>query len=254
MSYVAPKPPSDFFKEKSARHSQSDGKYSSIPPKLMKITRVSSIHGCGSSSSSGSGHTRDDRRRRDDHRGSRDRAFSPPRSSYYNAAPAFMSTMPPVCPPEPTRVWPVPENILDCSVESCAMRDASDIGMESAVDRRKRIALQNNMNYETLESTWIGDRWNVRTDLFNPEGFPNFLLNVDVWKPLLETYFHWFCIPRSACTRVWEEIVDNLLKIPKGMGMDVPFQAWAFGCLCKFHLEDRKMEIRREYDPQHPSM
>lgn len=242
MSYVAPKPPSDFFSEKSPHYSRSDSHrkhISSVPPKLMRISRYSP----GQIPSS---QDREDRRRRDDHRGSRDRDRSPSRPSYYSA-----STMPPVCPPEPTRVWPVPENVLDCTVESCAIPSPTS---ESVKDRRKRIALQNNMQYDVLEPVWIGDRWNVKANLFNPDGSPGFLLNVDVWKQLIETYFHWYCIPRSACTRVWEEIVDNLLKIPKEMGMDVPFQAWAFGCLCKFHLEDRKMEMRREYDPQHPSM
>lgn len=105
-----------------------------------------------------------------------------------------------------------------------------------------------------LRTSWLGECANVKNDLFNAQGGPNFLLTVDVWKPLIRTYFAWFSIPRSQCTRIWGDIVDCLLKLPDG-SMDAVFQSWAFGCLCKFHLEDRKMRetaSRDEYDPEKP--
>ena len=147
----------------------------------------------------------------------------------------------------------MPGNVLECATEPCAP--------ESTVDRRKRVATENDMRYDALQSVWTGDLADAKRHLFNPEGFPRFMLTLEVWKPLIRAYFHWFSIPRSACTRVWEDIVDGLLKLPEGgERMDAEFQAWAFGCLCKFHLEDRRNEERARsergggYDPDRPSI
>jgi hypothetical protein len=52
-----------------------------------------------------------------------------------------------------------------------------------------------------------------------------------------------------------------LLKLPGfEQNADLAFQAWVFGCLCKFHLEDSKnrrlakSQATEEYNPQHPDL
>ena len=259
MSYVAPTPPDDFYRDRNQhhRHGSRHRQPAPMPPKLIR--RGSDRHiESGPTRYSESGSVRCSERDRSD-------MSSMNVSSSLNVsqigAPSTLSMRPPPPPPpsvpkssgqEATRTWPVPDNVLDCTVGSCAVVD-----QETTVDRRKRVASENGMQYEALASVWTGDVADAKAHLFTPEGFPRFLLALEVWKLLIKTYFHWFQIPRSSCTRTWEEIVDNLLKMPQGSVMDVSFQAWAFGCLCKFYLEDRKREIRKdyeEYDPDHPSM
>lgn len=211
MSYVAPTPPDDFYRDKSQRHRHSR-QPAAIPPKMVKCPL--------------------------------------PR---YDAPPPVVPPPPPAAAQaytaassgqEATRMWPVPGNVLDC-MATCAY--------EPSIDRKKRIADENNMQFGMLEPVWTGNFADVNRHLFTPEGSPRFTLTLDVWKPLIRTYFHWFMIPRIMCTRVWEEIVNNLLKLPPD-AMDVAFQAWAFGCLCKFHLEDKMRKEHAEYDPQHPML
>jgi hypothetical protein len=122
---------------------------------------------------------------------------------------------------------------------------------------RSKIAEDNGLKYADLEQAWTGDRPDVSAHFFQWDGSPKFFLLVDIWKPLLRAYFAWYGIPREQCTRVWGDIVDHLLSMEQGHGPLPPdFALWAYGCLCRFYLEDRKKitnPVTEEYDPENPA-
>jgi hypothetical protein len=108
-------------------------------------------------------------------------------------------------------------------------------------DRLLRILAENKLDPAIIEPVWTEPWPDVKRHLFVPHTTsPRFLLDVDVWKPVINAYFAWYCIPREQCTHVWTDIVDMLLRLPPGMSGNADFRAWAYGCLCKFYLEDRK--------------
>lgn len=110
-------------------------------------------------------------------------------------------------------------------------------------ERLSKILAENNLNPALIEPLWTEPWPDVKTHLFDPAtGLPRFVLNVEVWKPVIKAYFAWYCIPREQCTHVWADIVDMLLRLPLDTSGDSEFKVWAYGCLCKFFLEDRKRQ------------
>ena len=118
--------------------------------------------------------------------------------------------------------------------------------------KRGRIAFENGLEGSLLAAAWEGNSMNVSKHLFRPDGTPIFDLQLDIWKRVINAYFAWFEIPRNMCTATWEEIIDGLLQMPPQYKMELDFQAWAFRCLCLFHLQDRKKKkpTVEEYDPE----
>jgi hypothetical protein len=124
--------------------------------------------------------------------------------------------------------------------------------------RRSRCAAENGMSYNELAAAWPGKKKDPKSHFFYPNGAVRWVTTVDVWKPLVRAYFGWFAIPRSECTSVWGDIVDGLLAIESRFPdkpLSPEFSAWAYACLCKFYLQDRKKALATvEYDPDHPGM
>lgn len=123
--------------------------------------------------------------------------------------------------------------------------------------RRSKIADDNGLRYADLEQAWTGPSPNVAAHFFQADGTPRFMVVVDIWKPLVRAYFAWYGIPREQCTRIWADLVDQLLALEQRVGTPMPcdFAAWAYGCLCRFYLDDRKkitLSVTEEYDPEAP--
>lgn len=117
--------------------------------------------------------------------------------------------------------------------------------------RKSGIANGNGLKIEDLEAAWQGKYPNVAAHLFFPNGAPRFLLSLDIWKPLMRAYFAWFSIPRDKCTVIWGDIVNCIIRAEQEMQIPTEFTSWAYGCLCRFYLEDRKQQA---YDPDKPEM
>jgi hypothetical protein len=147
--------------------------------------------------------------------------------------------------------WDPDKPVVDTTIVSPGSQTTEQL-------RRARIASDYVLDFNLLSEAWVGSWPDPKTHLFGPDGNPRFTLDVDIWKPLVKAYFAWFCIPRELCVEIWAEIVDSLLRIS---GQYVPsnkFQAWAYGCLSKFFLEDRQTQQRHRhlgvdsYDPERP--
>jgi hypothetical protein len=107
-------------------------------------------------------------------------------------------------------------------------------------DRLLRILAENSLDPALIEPVWVESWPDVKRHLFDPATLaPRFVLRAEVWKPVIKAYFAWYSIPREECTHVWADIVDMLLRLPPEGSGDADFRAWAYGCLCKFFLEDR---------------
>lgn len=109
-------------------------------------------------------------------------------------------------------------------------------------ERLLRILSDYDLNPEIMGTLWLSDSWpDIKKHLFVPEtGLPRFVLSSEVWRPVIRAYFAWYNISREQCTLIWADIVDMLLRLPDGGSGDAEFRAWAYGCLCKFFLEDRQ--------------
>lgn len=131
----------------------------------------------------------------------------------------------------------------------CAVR-----GTQMSKERLLGILKENNLDSALIEPIWT-DMWpDVGKHLFDPTtSLPRFALSTEVWKPVIKAYFAWYCIPREQCTHVWGDIVDMLLRLSRRMDVDAEFKVWAYGCLCKFYLEDRRrskgLGLCLQYDP-----
>lgn len=116
-------------------------------------------------------------------------------------------------------------------------------------ERFARILSENGLDVGLLEPIWTEPWPDVKKHLFDPiTSAPRFLLKVEVWKPVVKAYFAWYYIPREQCTHMWAEIVDMLLRLPPENSGSSEFKAWAYGCLCRFYLEDLK-KIRPSVEP-----
>jgi hypothetical protein len=141
---------------------------------------------------------------------------------------------PPICPPSPKRI-------------------------DDRTALHAKVARDNGLDYAQLEGAWKGQGVDVKSHLFWPDGTPRYVVSVDIWRPLIRAYFAWFDIPRENCTQVWEDIADNLLRLDAAHPLPVDFQAWAYGCLVKFYLADKKLQREstmkvEEYDPMAPKL
>jgi hypothetical protein len=105
--------------------------------------------------------------------------------------------------------------------------------------RRANLCYKNGLDYAVLKDSWVGERAIPRTQLFS-SGIPKFRTIKDVWRPLIDTYFHWFKIPRERFSDVWSDIVECILQLKGVYVPDPEFRLWAFGCMIRFILEDRK--------------
>jgi len=123
--------------------------------------------------------------------------------------------------------------------------------------RHARVAHENGLDFEQLDKAWEGRTPDVKRHLFHPDGSPRYVIDVEIWRPLVRAYFVWFDIPRENCTRVWEEIVDCLLRLNTVAPLPEGFQAWAYGCFIKFYLGDRqrqRVSKTEAYDPMAPHL
>lgn len=131
-----------------------------------------------------------------------------------------------------TSATPVVSQTVDCSQISVPSKE-----------RLVKIATENGLDPEALRFIWTEPWPDVRRHLFDPtkNGMPRFILKTEIWKPLIKTYFSLYSIPREQCTHIWADIVDMLLLLPPAQSGDAEFKSWAYGCMCKFYLEDRQM-------------
>jgi hypothetical protein len=104
----------------------------------------------------------------------------------------------------------------------------------------------NDPDYTPLVSTWdITPRIPIPSvQLFYPNKTPKVAFVVDLWKPMINIYFNFYSVPRANYARVWMDIVSCIFNVPKDpdYAPSVEFCAWAFGCMCRFVLEDRQIE------------
>jgi hypothetical protein len=104
---------------------------------------------------------------------------------------------------------------------------------------KREICAVNKLDYERVRSDWKTERHDVRDNLF-PRGSPRYILDTDIWKPVINAYFAWYEIPREDAAGVWADIVDCLLRMPPVHSMGERFEAWAYGCFCRFYLMGRR--------------
>lgn len=118
-------------------------------------------------------------------------------------------------------------------------------------DRLETILKENGLDAAMIWPIWREPWPDVKLHLFDPvTGLPRFMVTIDVWKPVIRAYFSWYNIPREQCTHIWADIVDQLLRLPPTQSGDADFRAWAYGCLCKFYLEDNKLAVRGNPSPR----
>lgn len=70
-------------------------------------------------------------------------------------------------------------------------------------------------------------------DLFYPDKRPRVFMVTDFWRPLIETYFAHYRVPRAGFGALWLQIVECIMAAPPAEpSMPVPasFYAWAYGC------------------------
>ena len=108
-------------------------------------------------------------------------------------------------------------------------------------------------DFSLLVATWTNKFPIPRLHLFYPNKTPKVCLLIDLWKPLINTYFRHYNIPRERCTQVWMDIVECIFMVPNDPDYlpNHEFCAWAYGCMCRFVLEDRRLDVEA-YNPETP--
>jgi len=139
---------------------------------------------------------------------------------------------------------------------------------------RKGIAERvGNMSFEMLHAEW-GDAVDVKSAFFyytaEPERlmYPKYPPTVARWKALIHDYCEWHEITRlDQIVSLWSDITDAFMSCPDyDQKVNSDFRAWAYGCMCKFVLEQRKQnrihanktgsslvyDTTVPYSPEHP--
>lgn len=125
---------------------------------------------------------------------------------------------------------------------------------------RKRVAEKNGQTFERLLEEW-GDGVDVRRALFtrNDQGstFPKYTTDVSQWKSLIHDFCEWHGITGlDDIVSLWSDVNDTLMTCPDyDKCVNPEFRAWAYGCMCKFILEQRRLaRTRVPYSPGHPAL
>lgn len=110
-------------------------------------------------------------------------------------------------------------------------------------------------DYTPLTKTWIYPEYNVRRDLFYPNGTPRLAFVVDMWKPAIDLYTIKYKISPAMALEFWMDIVELVMTFkPSYQTYPYPpsdeFKAWAYGCMCRFVLEKRDRRRYLKYEPE----
>lgn len=131
-------------------------------------------------------------------------------------------------------------------------------GIDAAVrklESRKALALRIGTTFGWLCEHW-GDEMHVRKHLFSTtqDGSlkPVIPPVMDKWKQLIKDYGEWHGIRALPdVIKFWSELIDAFLMCRDFESQTDPaFKAWAYGCLCRFVLEQRKQDAAPKYDPE----
>jgi hypothetical protein len=125
---------------------------------------------------------------------------------------------------------------------------------------REHIAQCCGISLDRLSHEWSGPPVPSR-DLFlcGPASVggkltPKAPYEISRWKTLVRCYCKWHAIEHIAqIVDMWCGLVDAFLACESFQrDASAQFQAWVFGCLAKFVLEQRRKKASLEYDPENP--
>ena len=102
-------------------------------------------------------------------------------------------------------------------------------------------------DFSKLIVTWTEPYPIPSQQLFYPNKTPKVFFLLEFWKKLIDDYFRHYAIPRHKYGQVWTDIVECIISIPNDPDYfgNAEFYAWAFGCMCRFVIEDKKRAEKR---------